>query len=190
MSPAVTMVVTVHDKPWDLLVTLASLKVQTLADFECIVIHEPSSMLDESKKIAESLDDRFSFRPYRQRVNDWGNTAKLWGAGYANSAIVGFANADVWYAPKYLEWMSAPILRDDADFAYCNIVSHYTDYRPVDTAPEPGRIDGIGWLCRRNTVLSTPMDSSCSPLADSEYAMKLSKRSRVAKIQAILAVAN
>lgn len=191
-APYVSMIVATHERPDVLRVTLASLAVQQFKSFEVLVVHEPTERQDlvsEAKRVTLSFGERFRFLRAPERWNDFGNTAKWWATEvHARGNVIGHANGDNYYCPTYLSLMVSPFLDDVADFTYCNYVTHYLGYRGYSTAPTRGHIDGTGWLCRKDIVLSEKFepDPDGKSHADSWFAERIAKKSRVAKLEAVL----
>lgn len=188
-NPAVSIIVATHDRPWELVVTLASLKVQTFHDFEVIVVHEPSTYhnVEQARQTTLGFGEQFRFEAYPERMNDWGNTAKHWAAKtHATGSMVGLINGDDYYCPLYLQIMSWPIRDGRADFTYCDFVTHNTRFQDVyRTKPEPAWIDGGGWLCKREIVADTEWNKEGSS-PDGTFAEAIAKQSRVEKVPGVL----
>ena len=189
--PLVSMVVAAFNRPAQVQAMLHSLLVQTLQDFEIIVVHDgPGPAVQEA--VYRIGDARIVYHELPTRRNDWGNSSKEFGSALAQGAYIGHSNDDNYYAPVYLEALVGAMQQANAEFAYCNMVHSHHGYAAFDTAPIPGWIDGGGWLCRANCVQVTPWpESKSDPYADGHYVQALLSRcSGVVKVPAFLFVHN
>lgn len=190
LSPTFSWTVATHEQGDRLLACLASMKAQLFQDFEVIVMHEPSPRIDEARRIVERLEDpRFNFVAYPHRMEDWGNTVKDYGTRhYAKGRFVGHSNGDNYFCPKYLSYMLVPLVQDEADFVYCDHTSHHFGYgvRPNTDPLGRWKMDGSGWICRREIVEATSFFDKEMEYADGVYAECLAKKCRLKKIERVL----
>lgn len=190
--PLVSMVVAAYEQPRDLITTLHCFLVQTLQDFEVLVVHDGPGPAALREAVLALGDRRITYHETPVRNNDWGNSSKEYGSNLARGRYIGHSNDDNYYAPVYFEALVAAIERDGADFAYCNMVHSQHGYAAFDTAPYHGRIDGGGWLCRAEVVKATPWpEPKSNGYADGLYVEALVRHChRVTKVPAFLFVHN
>jgi glycosyltransferase involved in cell wall biosynthesis len=190
-NPKLSMIVSAYYRDQQILPTLACFLAQTHQNFEVLVVHDGPGDGAVRASVALFQDDRLHYLDLPERRNDWGNSAKAWGSQQATGEWIGHSNDDNYYAPVYFERMLGALLRDDAQFVYCNMIHSHHGWTPFDTAPAVGRIDGGGWICRAEIVKSTawPVNPT-DPCADGHLAQALAARSKVVKVPATLFVHN
>lgn len=185
------MVIATWNRPLHLDALLRSLLVQTMPNWEAIVVSEPGTA-DTFEGWNHCADKRIRFMVHPKRMNDWGNTAKEWGSKFANGDFIVQTNDDNYYVPTFFEQMIVKADATGADFIYCNMIHNYTGYKFLDCEPVPGRIDGGGWMARRELVNGTPWpDPKPKAMPDGVYAQMLAtKATKVFKHDGVLFVHN
>lgn len=194
MKPRVSIVIATWDRPLHLNVLLHSLVVQTISDWEAIVVHEGGTDTFEGwSEERTGFDPRIRHFAFPQRMNDWGNTCKEWGTiKHARGQFVTQTNEDNYYVPTYFERMLETAQSESADFVYCNMLHNYRGYKILECEVSPGRIDGGGWMAETSLVVATPWPSPKPELMpDGIYAKLLASRAKkVAKQNEVLFVHN
>lgn len=190
MTPLVSMVIAAYERPIEIAVTIHCLLAQTLQDFEIIVVHDGPG--ERVRDVVRSIcDHRIVYCETPVRFNDWGNSSKEYGTHMASGQYIGHTNDDNYYAPLYLAAMVHALQSTDSQFALCNMVHSHHGYNVLNTRPEPGWIDGGGWLCDASVVKQTPWPEPKSfQGADGLYAHSLASQCQVVKTQGILFVHN
>lgn len=187
-DPKVSMIIAAYQRPKQILVCLHSLLVQTHQNFELIVVHGgPGTSV---KRVVDALHDaRVTFHETLNH-DDFGNSSREFGTKLATGSWIGQINDDNYYAPIYFEWMLSELIRNDAQFAYCNMVHSHYAWMPLETHPVPCRIDAGGWICRADLVKRTPWATTHEITSDGEYAEALARQCRTVKILGCLFVHN
>jgi glycosyltransferase involved in cell wall biosynthesis len=101
MSPRATVVIPVYNRAHSVLPTLESVRVQTMTDFECVVVDDGSDDGEQLRVLVESLDDP-RFR-YVRRENGGGSAARNTGITEAKGAFVAFLDSDDRWLPTKLQ---------------------------------------------------------------------------------------
>jgi glycosyltransferase involved in cell wall biosynthesis len=190
-NPKISMIVAAYDRPRHILVCLNSLIVQTHDNIEIIVVHDgPGSRVREA--VARIDDPRIRYYETGTRAGPMhqGHQSREYGSQLATGDWIGHTNDDNYYAPVYCEWMLSELLRNDADFAYCNMIHSHYSWQPFDTTPLPCRIDAGGWICKASIVKRTPWRNKTCETADGEYASELAQQSKVVKVPGCIFVHN
>ena len=214
--PLVSVVVATHDRPGELAMCLASYACQTFRDFEVIVVHEPSKLRRESKRVVRRLGDkRFRWVEYPKREDDFGSRAKDFGGKeVARGWVIQHQNGDNYVTPVFLDRMVAPFYQG-ATFVYCDrlgcgttavafqkdgslaltdgkndqiYVVHQADM--VRSGYKYSGIDGSSWLCDAEIVRRTPWDIKDGLLADYRLAVALYEQSKPVKVDEVLWIHN
>lgn len=214
--PLVSVVVATHDRPAELAMCLASYACQTFRDFEVIVVHEPSKLRRESKRVVRRMGDkRFRWVEYPKREDDFGSRAKDFGGKeVARGWVIQHQNGDNYVTPVFLDRMVAPFHKG-ATFTYCERLGRGTTpvhinedgsiqrmrgsleqlymIIPADMARSGiayNGIDGSSWLCDAEIVRRTPWDIKDGLLADYRLAVALYEQSKPVKVDEVLWVHN
>ncbi|WP_323038220.1 glycosyltransferase family 2 protein [Gemmobacter sp.] len=127
ISPAVSVIVPVHDVAAHVGAAIASLRAQDMADFEAIVIDDGST--DGSGQLAEAAiggDPRF--RLIRQD-NRGLSQARNAGLALARGAFIAFLDGDDRLAPQFLSRMLAAIKADGGPWVACAVADCWPDGR-------------------------------------------------------------
>lgn len=101
MGPQVSVIIPVYNRAASVLPTLQSVRDQSMADFECIVVDDGSADGEELRALVESLGDP-RFR-YVRRENGGGGAARNTGIDEANAEIVAFLDSDDRWLPEKLQ---------------------------------------------------------------------------------------
>ncbi|MEO1373350.1 MAG: trifunctional glycosyltransferase/class I SAM-dependent methyltransferase/polysaccharide deacetylase [Cyanobacteria bacterium J06635_10] len=100
--------------------TLASLQAQTVPNWEAIVVNDGSS--DETESIVKKLAETDSRINLVSQHNQGVSAARNTGISHAQYDWLGFLDADDWFAPEYLERMSAALAADSSlDAVHCGM---------------------------------------------------------------------
>src|SRR5262249_14326027 len=148
----VSMIVCAYFRDRQILPTLACFLAQTYQNFEVLVVHDGPGDGGVRESVSLFADERLRYVETPERYNDWGNTPKAWGSLQATGEWIGHSNDDNYYAPVYFEMMLGALLREDAQFAYCNMIHSHHGWTPFDTKPVAGYIDAGGWICHTDIV--------------------------------------
>lgn len=117
--PLVTVIVPVFDVAAHVAGAVASLRNQTLTDFEVLVIDDGST--DGSGEVAlAAIDGDPRFRLIRQQ-NRGLSGARNMGLAQARGAFVAFLDGDDALEPGFLQALHAAILREGTDWAACGV---------------------------------------------------------------------
>jgi hypothetical protein len=185
------MIVAAYNRPQSIMATLYCLLIQSLPDFEIIVVHDgPGPQVRAA--VCGIPDARIVYMETPARNNDWGNSSKEFGSQLARGKFIGHSNDDNYYTPIYLESMVNAMVTTGAEFAYSNMVHSHHRYAAFETSPSAGWIDGGGWLCKAEVVRSTPWPEPRSDAyADGRYVEALVARCKgVVKVPGFLFVHN
>lgn len=138
-APRLSVVVPVFNRPDELRRALASVRAQTLADLECIVVDDAST--DAIKPVVDEFDERFRY--VRRESNGGCATARLEGFGYCRGTYATTLDSDNEMFPWALE-RAANLLDQEASAACVTGLYVYPD--------------GLRARVRGGRVLITPSD--------------------------------
>lgn len=167
---------------------LTSLLAQTHQDWTATVVHDgPTAMLPLPREI---YDARVQFVRTSRRLEQFGHPHRHAYAMQADAEVIGFTNDDNYYMPTYFEWLLADMVRQKADFVYCDMVHSHKMWRPMTTRPMYKHLDVGGFLVTKKLVAATPwVDFSFK--GDGTYIDALvAKARKVVKVPATLFVHN
>ena len=118
-TPLISVVVPVFEVAAQVAEAIASLRAQTLADFEVLVIDDGST--DGSGAAARAaIGDDPRFRVIRQ-ANRGLSGARNTGLAQARGAFIAFLDGDDALEPGFLQALHAAILREGTDWAACAV---------------------------------------------------------------------
>lgn len=118
-APLISVIVPVHDVRDHVAACIASLRAQTLPDFEVIVVDDGST--DDSAQVAlRAIDGDSRFRLVRQD-NRGLSGARNTGLNLARGAFIAFVDSDDRVAPGYLQQMWQVLDQTGADWVACAI---------------------------------------------------------------------
>lgn len=187
MTPIVTVIVPMYQSAWSVVETLDSIRVQSLADFEALVINDGST--DEGPAIAQDYakhDPRF--RVIHQ-PNAGLAAARNTGLDAARGAFVYFLDADDRLAPRGLEWLVERAERDRAAAVFARVewidaAGHPTGWAPMLDHFEVGSAELLracpfpvhAQLLRRDAVGGTRFDPALRIGEDWDFWLRLGER--------------
>jgi glycosyltransferase involved in cell wall biosynthesis len=139
MTPAISVILPVHNRADMLGRSIQSVLDQSFRDFELIVIDDGSK--DASAEVVKTFDDpRIHFIQLPE--NRGGNVARNEGLKAARSPLVAFLDSDDTYLPRKLEWIAAEFeRRPDIDL----LVDSFVKVQPPGSRRER--------VTRRNPVI-------------------------------------
>lgn len=146
---------------------LYSLLSQTNKDWEAIVMDE-----GENEEIIKSLNDsRIKYyRHDRMEITDGrgslGLLAKDAGRKYATGKYLCFPSEDIYYVPKFIEYMLAEVKY--FDLLYCNFVHEYFGYKVIDAAPVVKKMDTCNFIMLNHDKFKDITFESCFDYEDKE----------------------
>ncbi len=119
-SPAISVIVAVYNADKTLTRLLDSLKVQTLSDFEVLMIDDGST--DNSGDICDRYaEEDKRFKTFHKQNEGIGKT-RQYGIEHANGEYTIHADADDWVEPDYLEKLYNKALETGADMVICDML--------------------------------------------------------------------
>ncbi|HEX3596332.1 MAG TPA: glycosyltransferase, partial [Polyangiaceae bacterium] len=117
--PLISVMVVAHGAERTLGFALASVSSQTMADWECIVVDDGSTV--PTSGLVESLRDE-RFRSVRLNENGGRGNARLRGLEVARGELLAFLDADDWMYPERLETELACLRRENASLVGASMV--------------------------------------------------------------------
>ena len=123
--PLVSVIVPVFNVAEHVAEAIASLRGQTLADFEVLVVDDGSTDGSGDRARAAMGDDA-RFRMVRQ-PNGGLSAARNTGLDQARGAFVAFLDGDDAFAPEFLATLHAALQQHGTDWAACGIALLYPD---------------------------------------------------------------
>lgn len=192
----VGLVVATYRQAAPLETLLQSILAQTHRNFQVLVVHDgpwdDRHQLD--LQIRYGSDDRFEFISTEKRENAFGHNCRRTGLQLLAPRVeaLGTCNGDVYYAPTYFEWMLGAMVKRDALLAYCNCIHSHTNWQPMKTALQRGKIDVGCWLADSELVGDTLWDSKefAGDWFYLEQLLKKIPRTQVVKVDGFLYVHN
>ena len=116
----VSIVIPAYNAAETIAVTLASIQCQTMAKWEAIVVNDGSS--DETEAIVKKIATQDNRIRLISQHNQGASAARNTGISHAQYEWLGFLDADDWFAPEYLERMSAVLAADSSlDAVHCGM---------------------------------------------------------------------
>ena len=182
MRPRASVIIPVYNRAHAVLPTLQSVRDQTMADFECIVVDDGSDDGEELRTLVEShLDNRFR---YIRRENGGGGAARNTGIAEAKGEFVAFLDSDDRWLPEKLEQDSDAARPGLVLFAPVIMSRNGRDYavRPKRPPHEKELIGDYlirhqGWLPTSTLVIPANVGSRYSEQTgfgqDADFALKL-----------------
>ena len=129
-TPRISVIVPVHDVEAHVGACIASLRAQTMGDFEALVIDDGST--DNSvARTNEAIGDDPRFRLIRQE-NRGLSGARNTGLDAARGEFVAFLDSDDRFAPAFLERMHAALVADGGGWVACAISLTFPDGTAFD----------------------------------------------------------
>jgi len=162
--PAVTIVCVCYQRYREIHVLINSLLCQTVGNWNLILIHDgPDARFEAEVAPYARRHENIRFLCTPTRYNDYGYTLRQMGLEMADTDFVMFTNDDNYYAPKFLEYMSESIVREDLDLVLCNMVHSHRrnwgkyrqeDYTFFDSYPQLNHIDIGNFIVRRDRAMA------------------------------------
>jgi glycosyltransferase involved in cell wall biosynthesis len=115
-APTFSVVIPVYNRAGSIGPTLQSVKDQTFADFECIVVDDGSMDGPELEAAVRRLDDQ-RFR-YLRRENGGGGAARNTGTEAARGRLIAFLDSDDFFLPSKLQACRARMTDDPLHAVY------------------------------------------------------------------------
>ena len=103
--PQISIILTTYNRAALIGETLASIRAQTLADWECIVVDDGGT--DDTRDVVAGLNDS-RFR-YIWQENAKLPAARMSGMAHARGELIAFLDDDDVWLPEYLETVSRPL---------------------------------------------------------------------------------
>lgn len=160
-APRLTIVVVTYKQPEPLTCLLASLRCQTLQNFETIVLHDgeddATRKVVDAHRLASGSVCRYIETP--TRYNDYGHSLRGIGISAAEQEFVLVTNGDNYYSPRCVEFVFDAIDAKKLDLALWDIVhSHSNPGRNRNASnmafqsyPASMRLD-IGAFCVKTVI--------------------------------------
>lgn len=124
-APAISVILPVHNVADHVAGCIASLRAQTCADFEAIVIEDGST--DASpERLAQAIGGDPRFRVIAQ-ANAGLGAARNAGLAAVRGRVIGFLDGDDRYDPVFLERMLAALEEHGADWVACGLRNMHPD---------------------------------------------------------------
>ena len=126
----VSIIVPVYNAEKYLYDCLNSLVMQTLDDYEVILINDGSK--DSSEKILREYAEKYPRRVKYVTVENGGQgRARNIGLSMAKGDYIGFADSDDWVEPSMYEKLYNAAVENDADMSLCDCIECYEDGRTI-----------------------------------------------------------
>jgi len=116
MHPFFSVIIPTFNRSDTIYKTLISVKEQTFADFECLIVDDGSSDVDQLKQVVRDLEDP-RFRVI-ERENGGGGAARNTGIDESYGAYVAFLDSDDIFHADKLEAANASLRVDPCDALY------------------------------------------------------------------------
>lgn len=198
-----TIVVVTYRQPMALECLLASLRCQTLQNFDVIILHDGPD--EETRGVAaafESVDSgAYRYVETATRFNDYGHSLRDIGIADATGEFLLITNGDNYYAPRFVEFAFDVIDANGLDLAMWDFVHSHSNpggtglpaYSPFSVYPFPLRID-IGSFMVKSALAKQVGFRDKSHDGDASYLQDILERSgpslRMGKIEKTLMVHN
>lgn len=124
LSPLITVIVPVHDVAGYVGACIASLRAQTLADFECLVVDDGSTD-DSAAQVRAAIGDDPRFIVIQQE-NKGLSGARNTGLDRAQGAFIAFVDSDDRVMPDYLLHLWRALEDTGCDWVACGVRLAYT----------------------------------------------------------------
>lgn len=188
-QPKVSLAIAAYQSPDTLAGLIYSLRCQTYTNWEAVIVHDgPGPKVRET---VERIDDpRVRLIETEDRRGHYGHPWRRFGLEQCTGDYVGLSNDDNYYAPVFFEWMLHQMVRDRADFAYCNMVHSHQQWAYFPTRPKRGCCDLGAWIATRELALAVPWPSNDFN-ADGDYIEALTGQAhRITRVEGCLFVHN
>ena len=153
-NPKVSLAVATYEQADELACLLYSLKAQTYDHWEAVLVHDgPGPQV--RAVVAHVNDARIRLLEMPERKGQYGHPWRQAGIDACTGDYLGLSNGDNYYAPVYFEWMLSVLTTAGADFAYCDLVHSYLQWRAVVPLPQKGSLDLGAWIAKAELVKAT-----------------------------------
>lgn len=152
--PTISVIIPVYNVAPFLPQCLDSLRAQTYADLECILIDDGST--DASGAICDAYARQDSRFVVLHQKNGGVSAARNAGLAAATGEWIGFVDSDDWAEPALYQVLADTLQSTGADIAMAGYYEYYPDPArpPIDHAPALGPVggaqDGLRWVMTRN----------------------------------------
>ena len=119
-SPIVSIIVPVYNVEKYLRPCLNSIVMQTFSDFEAVLVDDGS--MDNSGQICDEYAAKDSRFVVVHKQNEGVTKARITAFKHSKGELITFIDSDDYVSPDYLEKLSRPILKDDADMVSCSYI--------------------------------------------------------------------
>jgi GT2 family glycosyltransferase/O-antigen/teichoic acid export membrane protein len=159
-SDLVSVIIPTRNRPDDLRLCLASLREQTHASFEVLVVDNDPASGVTAPIVAEAGDPRFR---YVAEARQGSSTARNTGIGVAAGSIIAFTDDDVVVDPRWLETLAAVFAEsDDVQCVTGLVVPAQLDTQAQVLFEQYGGF-GKGYRRLVHTLVAPPLDDPSYP---------------------------
>lgn len=160
VAPRLSIVLPTYGRPDLLPRAIASVRAQTLTDWELVVVddNQPGSEARiATESVMRDLGADSRIRYLRHESNQGGGAARNTGIAAARAPLVGFLDDDDEWYPEKAELQVALLANapDDVALVYCRMLTVDESAGTSSLWPTDGASHGLRHLLRRNTVGST-----------------------------------
>lgn len=127
MAPLISIIVPVYNMERYLRQCLDSIKKQTMAEWECILVDDGSS--DSSPEICEEYAKEDSRFKVIHEPNSGLSVALNTGMEASEGEFIGFVDADDWIEPEMFRSLYVNLKNHDADMSQCGYIKEYRGRR-------------------------------------------------------------
>jgi glycosyltransferase involved in cell wall biosynthesis len=200
MKPRITFLVSVFDRPLNLLGLLGSLIVQTDQKWEAVVLNNgmgvrASMICDEISEYARNQIEYYHTANNKTGWDCYWSSDLAIEKGWANGDYLAFASDDGYYVPEFVQVMCDAADENQWDFAYCDLLydARAAGKRSIMTAyPQCCSIDKTNFIVRRDKWIgfATKNTGPFKPTqADGEAVEEMVRRGyRHGRVDQVLAV--
>lgn len=159
MSRLSLIVTTYNHKKAQVDLIINSLLCQSSNDWTLYMVHDGPN--PECREWVEDFQDhRVKYRESATRTGFWGHYNRRWLLDEVNTKWVTWGNADNYYCPPYVEWLTDFGDRDNLDVVLTNVAHNYANVNgrndPQYSVLEAGfginRVDFISFIIRTELV--------------------------------------
>lgn len=151
MNPLCTFIVSSHNRPVELRLTLACLQLQTERNWEAIITDNSDSNLASlsEREVLRFPDLRIRYEYTGGRAANPYRSAEI-GAALATGTWLAFPSEDGYFCPWYLERMLKKADAENLDLVYCDtVIGNPWVHRCLSVQPVIGNIDKTSFVVRR-----------------------------------------
>lgn len=189
MKKKVSVVIPVKDRPLELLRTLNSVLVQTMDNFEIVIVENNSSRPNEIVDLIDSLNcEKISL--FHLRECDNANVARNYGALKSTGDYIAFLDSDDEWLPNHLSDSLLVLENSCADFVYGGAIvfdgvnESYKIARNLSLKETPadylvgfnrGYAQTSSYIMKRNVFLNVLWDESLKRTQDLDFFIRVYK---------------